>query len=337
MVTIKMIAARCGVSSATVSKALNGAPDIGASTAERIRAVASEMGYIPSAAARALKTSRSNNFGILFEEHTDSGLTHEFFALILNGFKRRAEALGYDITFISNHLGGRNLGCVEHARFRNCDGIMVAAVNGSYQVVGDLIDSGIPVVTIDGLTDNCGSILSDNLGGMRELVTYIYGMGHRRIAYIHGEDTAVTRYRVASFYRTCKELGVVIPKEYVVAAQFHDPAYSEAVTRELLALPEPPTCIIYPDDFSYLGGLNEFERQGLSVPADISAAGYDGINLSQVLRPKLTTLKQDADLMGVKAAEELVRAVEEGQSYIPRRITIPGTLLVGGTVRNINP
>lgn len=335
MVTIRMIAKKCGCSTATVSKALNGAPDVSAETAERIRKAAAEMGYTPNSAARALKTSRSYNFGVLFEDATNSGLTHEFFSRILNTFKHRAEELGYDIFFISDRLGGRDVSYTEHARYRNCDGVVIASVEYTDPAVIELANSGIPVVTIDYIFENCGSVQSDNLQGMRDLVTHIYNMGHRKVAFIHGEDTAVSRIRIASFYRTCKDLGLEVPEEYVLSGFYHDPASSGIATRKLLELKNPPTCIIYPDDISYIGGMNEIEKMGLSIPEDISTAGYDGINFSQILRPKLTTLHQDAELMGIRAAEELAKAVEEGKLYIPNRIVVPGTVFPGGTVRKI--
>ena len=335
MVTIRMIAQRCGCSTATVSKALNGAPDVSSETAERIRATASEMGYMPNAAARALKTSRSYSFGVLFEDATNSGLTHEFFSRILESFKHRAEELGYDICFISDRLGGREISYTEHARYRNCDGVLIASVDFSDPGVVELMNSGIPVLTIDYIHDNCGSVQSDNLQGIRDLVQYVHSMGHRKIAFVHGEETAVTKLRIAGFYRTCRELGLEIPGEYVVAACYHDSAASAEATQKLLALKERPTCILYPDDISYLGGLNELEKQGLSVPEDISTAGYDGIKLSQILRPRLTTLYQDGEQMGTLAAEELARAVEEGKLYIPGRVVVPGKVLPGRTVREV--
>ena len=93
MVTIKMIAKECGFSVATVSKALNDAPDISAETRERIRRTASKMGYVTNSAARMLKTSRSYDFGVLFEDQANKGLTHNFFSHILNGFKHRGAEL----------------------------------------------------------------------------------------------------------------------------------------------------------------------------------------------------------------------------------------------------
>ena len=335
MVTIRMIAKECGCSTATVSKALNGAPDVSAETAERIRKTAAEMGYMPNAAARALKTSRSYNFGVLYEDNSNSGLTHEFFSRMLNAFKHRAQELGYDISFISDRLGGREISYTEHARYRNCDGVLILNVDFTKPGVQELATSGIPLVSIDYQLENCGCVQSDNVQGMRDLVTHIYEMGHRKIAFIHGEDTAVTRIRIASFYRTCRELGLEVPEEYVTGSLYHDSSASAAATKQLLALKNRPSCIIYPDDISYIGGWNELEKQGLTVPEGISAAGYDGIHFSQLLRPKLTTLRQDADLMGASAADELARAVEEGKLYIPGRILVPGKLLPGETVTKI--
>ena len=105
MVTLKDVAKKCNVSLATVSKALNGHTDIGEQTADSIRQIAKEMGYLPNAMARALKTNRSNNIGVLFVDKTSSGLTHEYFSEILNSLKVHAEFRGYDITFISSNIG----------------------------------------------------------------------------------------------------------------------------------------------------------------------------------------------------------------------------------------
>ena len=335
MVTIKAIAQRCGCSPATVSKALNGAPDVGHEMVERIRAAAEEMGYVPNAAARALKTARTYSFGVLFREGSRTGLAHEFFSLVLNGFKRRSEELGYDISFIGTRLGGRDYTYAEHARYRNYDGVAVITVMEADPQIQDLVDSGIPTVTVDHEFSGCGCVMSDNVKGIRDLVEYVYGMGHRRLALIHAENTAVTRVRVAGFYRACADLGVQVREEYVLPGVFHDPPSSAEATRRLLALDERPTCIFYPDDISYLGGLAVIEEMGLSVPEDVSAVGYDGIFLGQQLRPRLTTLRQEADLLGVRAAEELSRAVNEGKAYLPARVVIPGSLLTGETVRQL--
>ena len=333
MVTIRQIAEKCGVSLATVSKSLNGAADVSESTRLRICKAAEEMGYMPNSAARALKTSRSYCFGLLMADSVSADMPHEFFVKIIVSFKNRASELGYDLTSINNHLGGRKIDYVEHARYRNCDGMLVVAGSETDKaVIQHLIEGGIPIVCIDYGVDGCGIVCSDNTKGMSELVEYVISCGHQRIAYISGHDTAVTRERIAAFRATCEAHGIDVPEEYQISSMFHSPSLAESATRQLLSLPVPPTCILYPDDISWIGGMNELERMGLSVPGDISVAAYDGMDFCQTFRPKLTTIRQDAEAMGRCAAEELVRTIEDGKRYASRRILIPGKLLRGDTV-----
>lgn len=333
MVTLKMLAKECDVSVATVSKALNGAPDISAETAARIQKAAAEMGYTPCAAARYLKTSRSHNIGVIFSDGTSSGLTHEHFAYILNSFKRRAEELSYDITLISDQPGPWGSDYMSHVRFRNCDGVAVLVADNAAPTAQELVRAGIPVVSLDYHFDNCSCIESDNISGIRALVEYVYSQGHRKIAVIFGEDNAVTRIRRSSFFNTCAKLGLDIPEEYICYGRYHSGEASALETRRLMALPEPPSCILYPDDFSFFGGKRELEAMGLSVPEDVSAAGYDGISVGKVV--SLTTVQQDTDTIGIAAANELARAVEEGRGYLPRTQVIPCSLITGATVRKI--
>ncbi len=335
MVTIKDISKKCGVSSATVSKALNGYSDIGEETAEYVRSVAKEMGYLPNATARALKTNRSNNLGVLFIDQTQSGLTHAYFSSVLNSFKVEAESRGFDITFISKNIGQFSMSYYEHCKYRNCDGVVIACVNFKDPDVIKLVSSEIPTVTIDHVFDNRTAILSDNVECICQMVRYLYDCGHRRIAYIHGEDTSVTQKRLASFHKTCRELGIDPPDEYIKPAIYHDPKASGLATRELLALPSRPTCIMYPDDFSFIGGMNEIERHGLEIPGDISVVGHDGIYLSQVLRPKLTTLKQDTDALGRQAAAKLIEAVVSPKTFIPQQLIVPTHIIEGGSVKKL--
>ena len=336
MVTIRQIAERCGVSASTVSKALNGAEDVSVQTAKRIRAVAEEMGYMPNAAARALKTRRSYILGILFAAAAEQGLTHEFFSRILNSFKTRAGELGYDICFISDHLGKRRIGFAEHARYRNVDGVLVVVgTDADEPVVRELAETDIPLVSIDASYGGCCSVQSDNEQGMQALLEHVIGCGHRRIAFIHGENSFVTRTRIAAFRRICAEKGIAVPEEYLIPSLYHNPEVAAKATRELLALPEPPSCILYPDDITCMSGIAELELQGKRVPLDVSAAGYDGTLVGQAVHPQLTTLRQDAEAMGRCSAEELARAIEEGEGFVRRRTLIPGSLIAGETVSRL--
>ena len=129
MVSMKDIAKACNVSVATVSKALNGQQDIGEETRERIRRTADEMGYMANAAARALKTSRSYNIGVLFVDPMRSGLAHEYFSAVLDSIRVESERCGYDITFINRNVGRRQTSYLQHCLYRGVDGVVIASVD----------------------------------------------------------------------------------------------------------------------------------------------------------------------------------------------------------------
>ncbi len=333
MVSMKDIALHCGVSVATVSKALNGQPDIGGETRERICAVAKEMGYMTNSAARALKTNRTYNLGVLFVDERRSGLTHEYFSAVLESFKVEAENHGYDITFINHNVGGKPTSYLQHCLYRGVDGVVIACVDFTDPRVQELVDSDIPLVTIDHVFNNKLAVVSDNVRGLEELVHYIYEKGHRKIAFLHGEPTTVTRNRLTGFYRACEELGLSVPEEYVRECVYHDPTRCAQETWALLAQPERPTCIIFPDDYSYIGGMNALTQAGLRVPEDISVVGYDGIQLARVLN--LTTYSQNAKELGTLAAANLIRLIEHPKTTLIDRIMVPGQLLEGSTVKAV--
>ena len=318
MPSLKDLAKECGVSVATVSKALNDQPDIAQATRERIHAAARRMGYLPNAAARALKTNRTYNLGVLFVDEKQSGLTHEYFSAVLDSFKVEAE---------------KRMSYLEHCHYRGVDGVVIACVNFYDPQVVELVNGDVPVVTIDHVFNNRMAILSDNVVGTKALVQQAWACGHRLIAFIHGEKTAVTENRLAGFYQACEELGLKVPEQYVRCGVYHDVDRCAEETRALLALPQRPTCIIFPDDFSALGGYNALAEAGLSIPEDISVMGYDGIYLSRVVKPSLVTYQQNTKALGRLAADKLIELIEHPRVTLPEQIRVSGKLLDGGSVR----
>ncbi len=333
MVSMKDIARRCGVSVATVSKALNGLPDVGEETRERVVAAARELGYMTNSAARALKTNRTYNLGVLFVDERRSGLAHEYFSAMLESIKAEAEAHGYDITFISHYVGGRRTSYLHHCLYRGVDGVVIACVDFSDPQVRELVESRIPLVTIDRIFDNRPAVVSDNVNGVSALVRHVHSLGHRKIAFLHGERTAVTNNRLDGFYRTCGELGIAVPEDYVIECVYHDPDRCAEATKQLLQLPDRPTCILFPDDFSFIGGMNVLLEAGLRIPEDISVVGYDGIHLAQVMG--LTTYSQNAEVLGKTAASRLISLIEGPGTAPQDRIMVEGKLIIGKTVKDI--
>lgn len=337
MVSMKDISVVCGVSVATVSKALNNHSDIGVGTKEHIKRVAKEMGYLPNSAAKALKTNRTYSVGVLFADDDESGLTHDYFIYVLDSLKRVVEERGYDVTFINTcKTRPSRMSYLEHCRYRGFDGVAIVCTDFYSPEVLELVRSDIPTVTIDHLFNNVCAIMSDNVKGMHDLLTYVYQKGHRRIAYIHGADSAVTKSRLSSFYRTAAQLGLDIPDEYIGMSPYRATEKTYEETMRLLDLKNRPTCILYPDDFAAFGGINAIKERGLRIPEDISIAGYDGIRIASCLEPKLTSLSQDTKELGKRAAEKLINLIEHPKTTIVEQVVVEGYVLEGSSVADIN-
>lgn len=336
MVSMKDIAAACGVSVATVSKALNNHSDIGEETKAFVKKKANEMGYHPNFSARALKTNKSYNLGVLYKENSGSGLTHDYFSQVLEHFKVTAENSGYDITFLNNsRLRKDRMSYLEHSLYRGMDGVMIAIADYKDPEVIELLESNLPVVTIDYVFNGRISVMSDNISGISELLEYAYKQGHRRIAYIHGEDTAVTQNRLSSYYQFMERHQIEIREEYIKEANYRDSLTAGRVTDEFLAMKEPPTCILYPDDFSAIGGMNAIKDKGLSIPEDISIIGYDGILIASQLTPMLTTYHQNTKEIGSIAAEKLISLIEKPKITPIQQYMVKGYLKEGKSVAKI--
>ena len=335
MVSMKQIAESCGVSIASVSKALNNHKDIGENTKARIRKTAEELGYYPNAAARTLKTNRSYNIGVLFADAANSGLTHDYFSAVLESFKTAAESRGYDITFLNTHTGSRSY--LEACRHRSMDGVVIACIDFEQPEVIELMNSNIPVVTIDYQCEACSSVISENKKGMQDLVEYIIHCGHQRIAYIHGDlNSSVTHTRLEAFRNTLSRHNIPVNEELILPSSYLDLNASAACTRQLLSLSLLPDCILYPDDTALLGGLNVLHEHGLKIPQDISIAGYDGLRASRYVAPSLTTVRQNTEQIGKKAAMQLIQQIETPDTALHTHHLIDSVLIVGRSVVNKN-
>ena len=336
MVSMKDIAAKCNVSVATVSKALNDQSDIGEETRKFIKKTAREMGYFPNSLARALRTNKSYNIGVLFVDEGRSGLTHDYFSRVLDSFKEVVEDNGYDITFINcSKKRPQRMSYLEHSRYRGFDGIVIACIDFTDPEVIELSNADIPLVTIDYMFNNRSSVVSNNYGSMATLMEYIVKNGHKKIAYVYGEDTAVTRNRLAAYYKVLEDNGIEVPDDYVMHGSYRSTSKSEAFTDKLLERKDRPTCILYPDDYSAMGGLNSIHKHGLNVPEDISIAGFDGINIAHKIEPKLTTIRQDTKAIGEMAALKLLSLMERPKSTVEEQLMVDGTLEEGKSVAKI--
>ena len=327
MVRLKDIAEVCGVSVATVSRALNGLTSDSKERTAFIVQTAKDMGYYPNAAARTLKTSRSNNLGIIYEDR----MNHEYFSALVDELRREAERHSYDLTFLGRgNFTDKNY--YEHARQRSLDGVIVVQADFESAGIIRLATSSIPTVIVDHAYDGCDCVASDNRTSMEQIVRHVYDRGHRRIAFIQGEKGAVSRERLAGFYKICAELGLRVPVEYVQEGHFHNATDCAECIMTLLQLKDKPTCVLCPDDYSCLGALWQLKAQGINVPDDISLVGYDGILVSQMISPCLTTYRQDTARIAQEVFNLMIDSIEFPESHVPKLVTVSGKLVEGETV-----
>ncbi len=330
MVRLKDIAEACGVSVSTVSRALNGVTDENKERTAFICQTAKEMGYYPNAAARTLKTSRSNVIGILYEDR----MNHEYFSSLIDELRTQAGSRGYDLTLIGQVSSTESY--YDHARKRNLDGVVAIQADFESANVIRLASSDMPTVVIDHVYEGCDCVSSDNRASMERIVRFVYEHGHRSVACITGQPGAVSRERLAGFYKICAELGIRVPEGFVREGSFHDPEGCAEIVKDLMKGKEKPTCILCQDDYSCLGALWSLKTAGIRVPEDVSLVGYDGIRMTRMLEPKLVTYRQNAPGIAREAVSLLTEAIETPELHRPRQITVEGMLLEGDTLSELS-
>lgn len=338
MATIYDIAKICGISPATVSKALSGASDVSMATRSRILQTAENLGYIPDGRAKALSQDRSWSICVLCQDGSDMGLRHYLFAGIIESFKNVVERHGYDITFVSNHVGKMGLSYWGHCRYRKADGVFIVNTNHTEEDTRELMESEIPKIAVDYADSNIGCVMTDCNKSMDLLYSHLYVLGHRNIVYMHGDlNKYITAARINGLKKAMASKGEVLSAENLIQSKYYSLQGGYASMKELLSRSERPTAVIASDDYSTVGAIRAASDMGLSVPRDISIVGFDGIEITQLMSPRLTTIRQDAYGMGAKAAENLIKQILGiSRQSKPENIILEPQLLVGNSCARIN-
>jgi DNA-binding LacI/PurR family transcriptional regulator len=313
-VSIKDIARAAGVSHSTVSRALADSPLVNPKTKARIQELAREMGYAPSAIARAMATRRTRTVGLVVTTIADP-----FVAEIVRGVEETALDHDYNVILCSsNDDPDRELNAVRTLREKWVDAVIVTSsrVGSFYE---ELTEIQVPVVLINNQQpgDYSLSVRNDDLYGGRLVGEYLISLGHRRIAYISGrEDALSSRLRLRGCQQALAQLDAAIPPEWVIVGDGR-PSAGERAARRLFAAPPHPTALFCYNDQTAMGALRGAKNHGLAVPGDLSIVGYDDITAAAYLDPPLTTVAQAKYEMGRHAmrmaldrlAEEEVRDV----------------------------
>jgi LacI family transcriptional regulator len=314
--TIRELARKSGVSVGTVSRALNGYPDVSPETRERVFRLARELDYTPAAAARTLVTQRSHVVGVILETgegHPD--LQHPFFHEVLGGLKSGLGAAGFDLMLFASERPGNGFGphsYLKRCQHHNVDGVVLMGGDADDEEVRRLARSGLPCVGVDlELTGpRAGCVMSDNVAGAQLAVRHLAELGHRRIATIAGRlDTRPARDRLAGYRREIEAQELAYRDEYVVYGDYYAES-GRAAMRRLLEAAEPPTAVFAASDMMAIGAMLALHEAGVEVPGGVAVVGFDDITIAEHSQPPLTTLRQNKFELGKDAAAALMRRIE---------------------------
>lgn len=334
MAGIRELARECGVSVATVSRALNGHPEVNVETRRQIQQAAERLGYRPSHSARALVRGRSETVGLLWDSYYESdGQRHPFLLSLLVGIKQALNAVGRHLILLNVDVDRQGEGAyLDLARQFQLDGVVVMGVNEHRAALRALYETGFPCVGIDCPISGprAGFVASDNRAGAVEAVRHLHALGHRRIATITGPlEMMPAAHRLDGFRDAVGELGLPLGEDFVQTGDFFmDSGY--ACGGRLAALPahRRPTAVFVAGDEMALGAMHAFADAGLDVPRDIAVVGFDDIEAAGLVRPGLTTMAQDSLAIGAAAVTALLGFVEGGTGDSGAPVLTPTRLVV---------
>jgi DNA-binding LacI/PurR family transcriptional regulator len=315
-VSIKDIAKLAGVSHTTVSRALNDSTLISIPTKNRIHEIAIQLGYHPSAAARSLKTNRSQVLGVIVSHIADP-----FFSEILQGIDDICQANGYSLFIAAaQNDHDREHAILQAMREHRVDGVILCSPQLTAQQNQQLYSYNIPIVAINnqGSDDYKYSISHDDVDGSRQACLHLLNLGHRRIAYV-GDLTSgrTTRDRLSGCQQVAEENKSPIPSVYIHEVRGNSAAQGLEAVDYFLHLSPRPTAIICYNDMMATGVLKGLHQAGLHVPVDISVTGFDNILYSDYTQPPLTTIDQPKRFLGAEAARMMIKQLNSPGDNLP--------------------
>ncbi|HSK24506.1 MAG TPA: LacI family DNA-binding transcriptional regulator [Egicoccus sp.] len=318
-ITIADVARAAGVSRSAVSFALNDRPGIAADTRARILRIADELGWRPSARARALVNDRADAVGFVFARPVELLIADPFFSQFLAGLEMVLSPADQALV-LQVITGGPEDEAAAYRRMAGdgrVDGFVLTDATEDDPRFAVLEQTGLPaVIAGDAAAETpFPTVGPDEFAGTRVGVEHLLGLGHRRIAYVAGpQNMQHARRRRDAWHDTLVEAGA--QPDLLRYSDFTGPGGAGA-TEQLLAEADPPTAIVYANDLMAMAGMAALHRAGWRVPGEISVVGYDDIALAAHTSPPLTTVRQDVIGIGRLVAAELLQRITGGPIETP--------------------
>jgi DNA-binding LacI/PurR family transcriptional regulator len=334
--TIKDIAAKAGVSKTTVSFALNNPKRISKGTYERIMTIVQELGYFPNPVARTLTTKRLGALGLLLPQPISEVMNNPHLCDVISGIGEECDRHEISLTMLPP-VGGK---IIEAARRAFVDAIVTIGVGPEHEVVDFMSRHRVPFVTIDGedseATVNVG--IQDDKAAY-ELMKYMLSLQPNRIALLllkpdaksttERSRSVVLEKRIAGFSRALAEARLNLESDRVSMLESEGSLTGgKAAGLSLLSAAPRPDAIVAMSDIVAIGVYSAAAELGISIPGDLSIAGFDGISLGNFASPPLTTVRQPAWEKGRKAASLAIELLNGGQ---PRHFEFAYTLEIRGS------
>jgi LacI family transcriptional regulator, galactose operon repressor len=328
--TIRDVADRAHVSTATVSRFLAGIGTPRAETAAAVNKAVEELGYRPSAVARSLRMRRTATLGLIVTD-----IQNPFFPELVQAADVAARARGYSILLGSAAYDeGRAMHYLDLMVERRVDGLIIATSQISKQSWDWLIASPVPIVVVNAepADQPVTVVTSDNVGGIGIAVDHLVELGHRRIAFVRGPLRYLpTVSRLEGFHRACGRAGLDPAHTPVIGG---DALFEGGVlaAQRLLADGLPVTAIIGHNDLTAIGVMHALRAAGCEIPTHVSVVGCDDIAAASWVTPPLTTLVQEKATMGRVAIERLISAIDGTDAGAsPDTVRLPMRLNVRGS------
>ena len=308
--TLEEVARLAGVSRSTVSRVINDQPNVRPATREHVRQAILESGYRPHAVARSLVTQRTNIIGIAVQESVSTLFTDPFFAPLLRGATAACNEHKYQLmlSLFPARSGQRE---VYQNVFRNgyLDGVVVASTSFDSPLIHQLLQDGIPTVSVGRHRDpRVHYVDVDNLGGARMAVEHLIKLGHTRIGTIAGRlDMAHSHQRLAGYKRALLAHGLDVTEELICEGDYTE---SSGMTCMRQLLRANPTAVFAASDAMAIGALKVLREACIQVPDDMALVGFDNIPIAGVIQPPLTTVRQPIEQLGAVAVDYLVTLLE---------------------------
>ncbi|MBN9044633.1 MAG: LacI family DNA-binding transcriptional regulator [Rhizobiales bacterium] len=317
--TIHDVARLAGVSIKTVSRVYNDEPNVREAIREKVRQAGQQLRYRPNAAARNLVERRSHLIGLFFENPSAHYVTE-----LQMGALERLRGTRYRLLIfpVENRNDIRGA-LIETAHASGLDGIVVTPpMSDDPEILRELIASAMPFARVAGDVNvhPAASVTIDDEAAAADLMRYLLGLGHRRIAIIVGEPThRSAELRLAGYRRALVEAGIEPRPDYEAQGGFSF-ASGLAAGRRLLSLKERPTAIFASNDDMAVAVMQIAYDLGLAVPDDLTVVGFDDSAIASMVSPQITTIRQPIFEMTRAAVDMLLNQIETGRAAPPRKI-----------------